>query len=48
MTAITINGIKNEALSFSIKDRVLLVLELLNSLDSVQDAEIKNAWMIDP
>ncbi len=47
MSAITLNAVKNEALSLSIKDRALLVLELLNSLDSVQDTEIENAWMIE-
>ncbi len=47
MTAITLNDVKNGALSLSIKERALLVLELLNSLDSVQDTEIENAWAIE-
>jgi putative addiction module component (TIGR02574 family) len=47
MTTITLNDVKNEALSLSIKERALLVLELLDSLDSVQDAEIENAWAIE-
>jgi len=47
MTAITLNDVKNGALSLSIKERASLVLELLNSLDSVQDAEIENAWVIE-
>ena len=47
MTAITLNDVKNEALSLSIKERSLLVLELLYSLDSVHDADIENAWEIE-
>jgi hypothetical protein len=28
-----------------IKERALLILDLLKSLDPVQDAEIENAWL---
>lgn len=47
MSAITLNEVKNEAMSLSLKERALLVLELLDSLDSVQDAEIENAWIME-
>ncbi len=45
MSTIALNDVKNEAMLLSIKERALLILELLESLDSVQDAEIKNAWI---
>ena len=45
MSTITLNEVKNEAMLLSIKERAALILELLESLDPVQDAEIENAWI---
>jgi putative addiction module component (TIGR02574 family) len=45
MSTITLNDVKNEAMLLSVKERALLILELLESLDPVQDAEIENAWI---
>jgi putative addiction module component (TIGR02574 family) len=45
MSTITLNDVKNEAMLLSVKERALLILELLESLDSVQDEEIENAWI---
>ncbi len=45
MSTITLNEVKNEAMLLSIQERALLILELLESLDPVQDAEIENAWI---
>ncbi len=47
MSTITLNDVKNEAMLLSVKERALLILELLESLDPVQDAEIENAWIIE-
>jgi putative addiction module component (TIGR02574 family) len=45
MSTVTLNDVKNEAMLLSIKERAALILELLESLDSVQDAEIENDWI---
>jgi putative addiction module component (TIGR02574 family) len=45
MSTITLNDVKNEAMLLSVKERALLILELLESLDPVQDAEIETAWI---
>jgi hypothetical protein len=45
MMTVTLTQVKNEALLLSLKERALLICELLDSLDPIQDAEIEQAWI---
>jgi putative addiction module component (TIGR02574 family) len=45
MMTVTLTQVKNEALLLSLKERALLVCELLDSLDTIQDTEIEQAWI---
>jgi putative addiction module component (TIGR02574 family) len=47
MLTITLNEVKNGAMSLPIKERALLVFELLESLDSEQDSKIEKSWIIE-
>lgn len=45
MIAVAFNQVKNEAMSLPLKERTLLICQLLDSLDPIQDSEIEQAWI---
>lgn len=46
MSIITLNDVKNEAMLLSIKDRALLIRDLLESLER-EEENIEEAWIVE-
>lgn len=46
MSIITLNDVKNEAMLLSIKDRAMLIRDLLESLER-EEENIEEAWIVE-